>query len=115
MGDTARSTLGAGIAQSPWISRHDKPFSPTTRLMTLTPYDPKMLDLFTLRLLDLTAAARQMAQRSREHGIDDFALHDKKALEWIANLEHWTRKAAADLEVQILESRARQRATSRGQ
>ncbi len=82
--------------------------------MTLNPYDPTMLDLFALRLLDLATVARQMAQRSREHGIDDVALHDKKALEWIANLERWARKAAADLDVQILESRASQRAISRG-
>ncbi len=80
--------------------------------MTLNPYDPTMLDLFALRLLDIAATMRQMSQRTREHAIDDFALHDKKALEWIAHLERWGRKAAADLEMRILESRASQRATS---
>jgi hypothetical protein len=80
--------------------------------MTLNPYDPTSLDLFALRLLDIAAAVRQMAQRTREHGIDDFALHDKKALEWIVHLERWSRKSAADLEMRILESRATRRARS---
>ena len=80
--------------------------------MTLNPYDPTMLDVFSLRLLDLAATIRQMAQRSRECAVDDFALHDKKALEWIANLERWARKAAADLEMRVIESRASQRASS---
>jgi hypothetical protein len=80
--------------------------------MTLNPYDPSRLDLFALRLLDLAASVRQMAQRTREHAIDDFALHDKKALEWIVRLERWSRKASAELEMRILESRASQRAKS---
>jgi hypothetical protein len=80
--------------------------------MTLNPYDPTMLDQFALRLLDLAAEIRQMAQRSREYAIDDFALHDKKSLEWIANLERWVRKAATDLEMRVIESRASHRAMS---
>jgi hypothetical protein len=78
--------------------------------MTLNPYDPAMLDHFALRLLDLAAEIRHMAQASREHAIDDFTLHDKKALEWISNLERWVRKAAADLEMRVIESRASRRA-----
>jgi hypothetical protein len=78
--------------------------------MTLNPYDPAKLDSFALRLLDLAAMMRRMAERSREYGIDDFALHDKKALEWVAHLERWGRKAAADLEMRVIESRADQRA-----
>jgi len=81
--------------------------------MTLNPYDPTMLDHFALRLLDLAGEMRHMAQRSREYAIDDFALHDKKALEWIANLERWVRKADADLEMRVIESRASHRAMSR--
>lgn len=80
--------------------------------MTLKPYDPEMLDEFALRLLDLAAILRQMAHRSREAPLGGFALHDKKACEWIANLERWARKSLADLEMQILETRARQRALS---
>jgi hypothetical protein len=81
--------------------------------MTLNPYDASMLDQFALRLLDLAAVMRDMSRRSREQGIDDFALHDKKALEWIANLERWSRRSAADLEMRVIEARASQRAMSR--
>jgi len=81
--------------------------------MTLNAYDAAMLDQFALRLLDLAAVVRQMSQRSREYGIDGVGLHDKKALEWITNLERWARKSAADLEVRVLEARASQRALSR--
>jgi hypothetical protein len=80
--------------------------------MTLKPYDPQMLNEFALRLLDLAAAMRQMAQRSREHHIEDLALHDKKAREWIGNLERWARKSLADVELKIIETRATQRALS---
>ncbi len=60
--------------------------------MTLQTYDPQQVDQLALRLLDLAAVVRQMANRSRENGIADFALHDKKALEWCAKLEQWARK-----------------------
>ena len=77
--------------------------------MTLQTYDPEKLDQFALRLLDLAAIVRQMASRSREHGIADVALHEKKALEWCAKLEQWAHKTRADLEVKILQQRAEQR------
>ena len=80
--------------------------------MTLKPYDPQMLDQFALRLLDLAAVVREMAQRSREYQIDDFALHDKKVHEWCSNMERWVRKSQAELEMKIIESRARKRVTS---
>jgi hypothetical protein len=34
-------------------------------------------------------------------------------LEWIANLERWARKSAADLELRVIEAQASQRALSR--
>jgi len=80
--------------------------------MTLKPYDPGMLDQFALRLLDLAAMMRKMSQNSREYGIQDFALHDKKANEWIANLERWGQRSQADLEIRILEARAARRAAT---
>ena len=49
--------------------------------MTLQRYDPHKLDQFALRLFDLAAMMREMAATSREHGIADLAVHDKKALE----------------------------------
>jgi hypothetical protein len=80
--------------------------------MTLKPYEPQMLDQFALRLLDLAAMMRQMAQRSRESRVKELALHDKKAREWIGNLERWARKSLADVEMRIIEARASQRALS---
>ncbi len=74
--------------------------------MTLRTYDPSKLDQFALRLFDLAANLRQMANRSRELGIEDFPLHDKKALEWCSKLEQWTHKTQADLEVRILQDKA---------
>jgi hypothetical protein len=78
--------------------------------MTLQTYDPQELDRLALRLLDLAATVRQMANRSREYGICDLALHDKKALQWCANLERWANKTRADLEVRILQHKAELRA-----
>jgi len=80
--------------------------------MTLKPYDADMLDQFALRLLDLATVMRQMANRSREWRLDDFALHDKKAHEWYDNLERWVRRSESELEMKIIEARARQRASA---
>ncbi len=77
--------------------------------MTLEPYQPRKLDEFALRLLDLAAAMRQMARRSREHAVEDLALHDKKAQEWTARLAQWARRAEADLEIRIAEQRLAKR------
>ena len=68
--------------------------------MTLQRYNPNDLDQFALRLLDLAAIMREMANSGREHGIFDLAVHDKKA--------------QADLEVRIRQSRAKRRAISAG-
>ncbi len=82
--------------------------------MTLQPYGPDKLDQFALRLLDLAAILRGMANRSREHGVDDLAMHDKKSLEWCARLDEWVHKSQADLEVKISQVRAKRRAISAG-
>ncbi|OHB69301.1 MAG: hypothetical protein A2V70_08530 [Planctomycetes bacterium RBG_13_63_9] len=82
--------------------------------MTLQPYGPEQLDQFALRLLDLAAAMRAMANDSREHEVSDVALHDKKALEWLSRLDDWADKVRADLEVKVRQSRAKRRALSVG-
>jgi hypothetical protein len=83
--------------------------------MTLQPYGPERLDQFALRLLDLAAIVRKMAADSREHEVTDLALHDKKALEWLARLDDWGHKAEAELDVRIRQARARRRALSANQ
>jgi len=80
--------------------------------MTLQLYDPERLDQLALRLLDLAAAMRGMANRCREHGIDDLTIHDKKALEWCAKLDHWASKSQAEVEVRVRQAMAERRALS---
>jgi hypothetical protein len=80
--------------------------------MTLTPYAPAMFDEFALRLLDVASGVRKMAQSGREYGIQDFALHDKKANEWLKNLEHWAQKSVAEMEMRVIETRAARRASA---
>ena len=82
--------------------------------MTLQPYGPEKLDKFALQLLDLAAVMREMANSSREHGVDDLALHDKKAQEWCTKLDEWVHRCQADLEVKIRQARAKRRALSAG-
>jgi hypothetical protein len=77
--------------------------------MTLQTYDPQKLDQLALRLLDLAAMTRQMANQSREYDIADLALHDRKAIEWCEKLEQWARKTQADLEIRILQDKAQRR------
>jgi len=83
--------------------------------MTLQPYDFRKLDQFALQLLDVAAMVREMANNCREHGIDDLALHDKKAQEWCARLDDWAHKARAELDVRIRQDRARRRAVKSGE
>jgi len=78
--------------------------------MTLQPYSPEKLDLLALRLLDLAALMRQMANQSREYQIEDLALHDKKAHEWCGSLERWAHKARAELQMKVIDVRASRRA-----
>lgn len=82
--------------------------------MTLQRYSPDELDQFALRLLDLAAMMREMANTSREHGISDLPVHDKKAQEWAAKLADWLHRAQAGLDVRIRQSRAKRRAISAG-
>ena len=78
--------------------------------MTLQLYNPDRLDQLALRLLDLATVVRNMANRSREHGITDLAIHDKKALEWCARLDHWAHKSQTEVEVRVRQAMAERRA-----
>ena len=45
--------------------------------MTLTPYSPEQIDQLTLRLFDVAATLRQMANQCRENHLEGYTLHDK--------------------------------------
>jgi len=82
--------------------------------MTLELYTPEKLDQLALQLLDLAAVLRSMANRSREQAITDLAIHDKKALEWLASLDHWAHKAQAEVELRVRQAMAERRALAAG-
>ena len=78
--------------------------------MTLQPYTPERLDQLALRVLDVCSRLRGMALRVRGESVDEFLLHDKKALEWLAHLEEWAQKSEADIELALLRQRGTRRA-----
>jgi hypothetical protein len=78
--------------------------------MTRQPYTPDRLDQLALRVLDVSSRLRNMALRVRGESVDEFLLHDKKALEWLAHLEEWAQKSEADIELALLRQRGTRRA-----
>lgn len=78
--------------------------------MTLQPYTPERLDVFALRMLDMAALFRDLAQNAREHGIQSLTLHDRKALDWCGKLESWAQKCRGEMEIQIHGAKASRRA-----
>ena len=85
----------------------------TIQKMTLQSYDAGGLDQIALRLLDVSCRLRQMAQRARDESLTDVQLNDKKALQWLDELENWSQKAAADVEHAAIRQRGSRRATKR--
>jgi hypothetical protein len=78
--------------------------------MTLEPYDADRLDQTALRIVDIAAALRQMAAILRREPDLEFSMHDKKAAEWLANLERWVAESQAKLEVAQIRRRGSLRA-----
>jgi hypothetical protein len=64
--------------------------------MTLEMYDPQRLDSLSLRVLDVCARLRNLAQKSREEELPPIGLHDRKALEWLEKLEEWLVRAEGE-------------------
>ena len=65
--------------------------------MTLEPYNSDGLDRMSLRVLDLCARLRSLAQKSRDEQLPPVKLHDRKALEWLDKLEDWLLQAEAEV------------------
>ncbi len=62
-----------------------------------------------LRLLDVAALVREMANSSRENHIESLPLHSNKAQEWMGRLEEWAHDGAARLELQVMRERGARR------
>jgi hypothetical protein len=77
--------------------------------MTLIPFPPTALDELALRLLDVAATVRKMANSARDNAVQDFQLHGNKAHEWLDHLEQWTYEGAGRLDAQIMRERGARR------
>jgi hypothetical protein len=77
--------------------------------MTLIPFPPAALDELALRLLDVAATVRKMANSARDNAVQDFQLHGNKATEWLEHIEQWAYEGAGRLEAQIMRERGARR------
>lgn len=73
--------------------------------MTLKPYTAEELDQLALRILDVAHQLRQISVAKRGSPDLVLAMHEKKALEWIANLEAWAADARSRLELATIRLR----------
>ena len=73
--------------------------------MTLKPYNADELDQLALRILDVSCQLRQMSIAKRDTPGLELAVHEKKALEWLAHLEQWAADARARLEMATIRQR----------
>ena len=78
--------------------------------MTLQPFDAARLDDWALRLLDLAATFRRLAQHVRDEELEGLPLHDRKSSEWLARLEQWAHDAQARCERERLTRQGARRA-----
>jgi hypothetical protein len=76
-----------------------------TKKMTLQPYDPERLDALTLRVLDVCVHLRNVARTARLEQLPAVDVHDRKALEWLENLEHWAIEAEARMSGLVMKAR----------
>ncbi len=78
--------------------------------MTLEAYDADRLDETALRILDIAATVREMAGVLRREPGVSLAIHDRKAAEWLAQLERWAADSRSKLELARLKRRGARRA-----
>ena len=78
--------------------------------MTLEPYNSDGLDRMSLRVFDLSARLRGLAQKSREEQLPPVKLHDRKAIEWLDKLEDWLLQAEAEVKRLAMKNEGRRRA-----
>ncbi|MGE0607536.1 MAG: hypothetical protein AB7O62_10610 [Pirellulales bacterium] len=78
--------------------------------MTLQTYSVERMDELAMRMFDVAATLRQTALLCRENDMEGFPLHDKKALEWIAQLEQWAHEGVGKVQASVVSQKAVQRA-----
>jgi len=67
--------------------------------MTLQTYSPEKMEKLALRLFDISAQLRGIAQDLRANQLEELRLNDKKALSWCENLEIWALKNRNNLDL----------------
>ena len=82
--------------------------------MTLQPYGSESFDELALRMLDVAAVFRDMARLQRQGNVKSVGLHDRKLLEWVANIEIWAQDARGRQQTELVRQRGAQRAQSVG-
>ncbi len=81
--------------------------------MTLEPYDADRIDRLILRIMDLAGDLRQASLAKRADPKLDFAIHDKKALQWIGQLEAWAADCRARMEMSRIKRQGERKARQR--
>lgn len=70
--------------------------------MTLETYNVERLDRLALRVVDIAAEIRRIGRIAGELPETPLALHDRKALEWIGQLEQWAAECRTRAELAAL-------------
>lgn len=78
--------------------------------MTLAAFTPETLDELSLRIFDIAAMVRQMANRGREHDLPSITLHRAKLTEWLKHMEDWVQEGSVKLETSLIRQRGAMRA-----
>ena len=78
--------------------------------MTLQPYNAAQVEQVALQVLDIACVLRKISHKISDDHELEFALHDRKAQEWIARLTEWARKSEAELEMALIRRRGARRA-----
>jgi len=74
--------------------------------MTLQAYSPEKMEKLALRLLDISAQLRNIAQDLRENQLEELRINDKKALFWCENLEIWVQKNRNHLDLILKQAKS---------
>ena len=69
--------------------------------MTKQAYDPEKIEKLAFRFFDLGSQMREIAKSMRQNDLTDIPLNDKKALQWLNELEIWAKKTQGSYEITV--------------